>query len=137
MSSKMQGREQTPGDLMALKMQRTFYPDGSAYRSETGGLMAKLRELTAEASTSVRTRRLKCSRRVLVRQYHGSYYVPHNLCLIVSGRLKTQDLLDVLQNEVEPTLLKHGQTGAPEGWKRPYEHDIFASVNLSADTLCT
>lgn len=46
----MQGREQTPGDLMALKMQRTFYPDGSAYRSETGGLMEKLRVLTVEKS---------------------------------------------------------------------------------------
>lgn len=48
--SKMQGREQTPGDLMALKMQRTFYPDGSAYRSETGGLMERLRVLTVEKS---------------------------------------------------------------------------------------
>lgn len=35
---------------MALKMQRTFYPDGSAYRSETGGLMEKLRVLTVEKS---------------------------------------------------------------------------------------
>lgn len=46
----MQGREQTSGDLMALKLQRLLYPEGSAYRSETGGLMEALRVLTAEES---------------------------------------------------------------------------------------
>lgn len=48
--SEMQGRENTPGDLAALVQQRLFYPKDSAYRSETGGLMAALRELTAEES---------------------------------------------------------------------------------------
>jgi Zn-dependent M16 (insulinase) family peptidase len=46
----MQGREQTSGDLMALEMQRAFFPKDSAYRSETGGLMKALRVLTAEKS---------------------------------------------------------------------------------------
>ncbi|KAG9018965.1 hypothetical protein FRB90_007729 [Tulasnella sp. 427] len=102
--AEMQGREQTPGDLMALKMQRAFYPDGSAYRSETGGLMERLRVLTVEK----------------IREYHGEYYVPHNLCLLVVGRMPTSTLLDVLQNQVEPDILKHGQVGPPEGWKRPF-----------------
>ena len=48
--SEMQGRENTSGDLMALKMQRLHFPPGSAYRSETGGLMKALRELTADRS---------------------------------------------------------------------------------------
>ncbi|KAG8964223.1 hypothetical protein FRC00_003325 [Tulasnella sp. 408] len=102
--AEMQGREQTPGDLMALKMQRTFYPDGSAYRSETGGLMERLRVLTVEK----------------IREYHGEYYVPHNLCLVIVGRMPTSTLLDVLQNQVEPDILKHGQVGPPVGWKRPF-----------------
>ncbi|KIO20924.1 hypothetical protein M407DRAFT_10649 [Tulasnella calospora MUT 4182] len=101
--AEMQGREQTPGDLMALKMQRAFYPDGSAYRSETGGLMERLRVLTVEK----------------IREYHGEYYVPHNLCLVVVGRMPTSTLLDVLQSQVEPDILKHGQDGPPAGWKRP------------------
>lgn len=46
----MQGRENTSGDLMALKMQQLHFPPGSAYRSETGGLMKALRELTADKS---------------------------------------------------------------------------------------
>ena len=57
-----------------------------------------------------------------IRDYHKSYYVPHNLCLIVAGRLSTQDLLGVLQREVEPSILKHGpaQGPRPQGWKRPF-----------------
>lgn len=36
---------------MALSSQRTLYPVGSAYRSETGGLMEALRKLTVEQSS--------------------------------------------------------------------------------------
>lgn len=66
--SEMQGRENTSGDLMALKyvsscptyssahlfvrLQRLVNPPGSAYRSETGGLMEALRMLTPEQSMS-------------------------------------------------------------------------------------
>ncbi|KAG8859116.1 hypothetical protein FRB96_004686 [Tulasnella sp. 330] len=110
--AEMQGREQTPGDLMALKAQRLMYPEGSGYRSETGGLMEALRVLTAEK----------------IRDYHRSYYVPHNLSLIVAGRLSTTALLDVLQTQVEPTILKHGQTGPPQGWKRPFMETPSAAI---------
>ncbi|KAF8078531.1 Metalloenzyme, LuxS/M16 peptidase-like protein [Lyophyllum atratum] len=106
--SEMQGRENTSGDLMALRAQRLVNPPGSAYRSETGGLMEALRVLTPEQ----------------IRQYHGSYYVPHNLSLIVTGKLSsgTLSLLDVIQNQVEPSLISHGQNAGtrPPGWKRPF-----------------
>ena len=57
-----------------------------------------------------------------IREYHKSYYVPHNLCLIVAGSLSTQALLDTLQNQVEPQIIKHGQAHGPrpDGWKRPF-----------------
>ena len=74
--SEMQGRENTSGDLMSLqyvtdptpiifrdarfnpsvlifytlRAQRLLNPPESAYRSETGGLMAALRKLTVEQS---------------------------------------------------------------------------------------
>ncbi|KZV77044.1 hypothetical protein PENSPDRAFT_645781 [Peniophora sp. CONT] len=106
--SEMQGRENTPGDLMALKMQRLINPVGSAYRSETGGLMEALRKLTVEQ----------------IRKYHSTYYVPHNFVLIVAGKLTggTEQLLSVVQNEVEPTIAAHGQNKGirPPGWKRPF-----------------
>ncbi|CAK5280254.1 unnamed protein product [Mycena citricolor] len=106
--SEMQGRENTSGDLMALRLQRLLDPPGSAYRSETGGLMEALRVLTVEQ----------------IRQYHGTYYVPHNLSLIVTGKLSsgTETLLSVVQEKVEPSLIAHGQNLGPRppGWKRPF-----------------
>jgi Zn-dependent M16 (insulinase) family peptidase len=59
-----------------------------------------------------------------VRKYHSTYYVPHNFVLVVAGKLSdgTEQLLSVVQNEVEPSLIAHGQNqGArPPGWKRPF-----------------
>ncbi|KAG6888680.1 hypothetical protein C0995_006670 [Termitomyces sp. Mi166 len=106
--SEMQGRENTPGDLMALNVQRLMNPPESAYRSETGGLMEALRVLTPEQ----------------IRQYHGTYYVPHNISLIVAGKLSsgTLSLLDVVQKQVEPSIIEHDQGKGPHppGWKRPF-----------------
>ncbi|KAF8307697.1 hypothetical protein DL93DRAFT_2064630 [Clavulina sp. PMI_390] len=104
--SEMQGRENTSGDLASLRQQRLFYPKDSAYRSETGGLMEALRKLTADE----------------IRQYHSSYYVPHNLCLIVAGKLSTQALLETVQSQVEPRIIAHKQANGPvpPGWKRPF-----------------
>ncbi|KAF9822062.1 hypothetical protein IEO21_00056 [Rhodonia placenta] len=106
--SEMQGRENTSGDLMALQMQRLLNPPGSAYRSETGGLMEALRKLKVEQ----------------IRDYHHKYYVPHNLSLIVAGKLAsgTTSLLNVVQTQVEPSLVAHEQKHGPrpQGWKRPF-----------------
>ncbi|KAI0068340.1 hypothetical protein BV25DRAFT_1875780 [Artomyces pyxidatus] len=107
--SEMQGRENGSGDLMALRMQRIINPLESAYRSETGGLMENLRQLTVEQ----------------IREYHKKYYVPHNLSLIVGGKLSsgTSSLLSVIQKEVEPNLIAHGYDKGyrPPGWKRPFQ----------------
>lgn len=50
--------------------------------------------------------------------------MPHNFTLIVAGRLAagTKSLLDVIQNDVEPSLIAHGQNAGPRpsGWKRPF-----------------
>ncbi|KAJ3559767.1 hypothetical protein NM688_g144 [Phlebia brevispora] len=106
--SEMQGRENTPGDLMALRMQRLSFPKGSAYQSETGGLMKALRKLTIEQ----------------IRDYHHTYYVPHNFTLIVAGKLAsgTRSLLDVVQDKIEPVIVAHGQNKGPrpKEWKRPF-----------------
>ncbi|KAI0271378.1 Metalloenzyme, LuxS/M16 peptidase-like protein [Gloeopeniophorella convolvens] len=106
--SEMQGRENSSGDLMSLQAQRLINPPGSAYRSETGGLMEALRKLTVEQ----------------IRDYHSTYYVPHNLSLIVAGKLSsgTEMLLSVIQDKVEPSIIAHGQNKGPRppGWKRPF-----------------
>ncbi|KAI0639791.1 Metalloenzyme, LuxS/M16 peptidase-like protein [Trametes polyzona] len=121
--SEMQGRENTSGDLMALRMQRLLNPPGSAYRSETGGLMEALRVLTVEQ----------------IRKYHHTYYVPHNLTLIVTGKLAsgTASLLDVVQNQVEPSIVAHGQNQGikPPGWKRPFVETASAQRKPIAETV--
>jgi len=58
-----------------------------------------------------------------VRKYHSEYYVPHNLSLIVSGKVDTRALLDALQTHVEPSAIAHGQTHGPRGppgFARPF-----------------
>ncbi|KAA1091647.1 hypothetical protein PGT21_036499 [Puccinia graminis f. sp. tritici] len=102
--SEMQGRENGAMDLMVLRNQRLLYPSTSAYRSETGGLMEALRVLTVEQ----------------IREYHQYYYRPHNLQLIVTGKLKPTQLLEVLNSQVEPSLIQHGHNQVPSGWKRPF-----------------
>ncbi|CUA75459.1 putative protein C3H1,02c [Schizosaccharomyces pombe 972h-] [Rhizoctonia solani] len=101
--SEMQARQNTADDLVGNKMKTLFNPPGSAYRSETGGLMEALRVLKVDQ----------------IRDYHKSYYVPYNLCLIVSGKMNTSELLHVLQTKVEPQIVKHNQV-KPSTWKRPF-----------------
>lgn len=61
---------------------------------------------------------------MLVRKYHSNYYVPHNLALIVAGKLSsgTASLLHVIQEQIEPSLISHGLNRGPypPGWKRPF-----------------
>ncbi|KAL0951071.1 hypothetical protein HGRIS_007809 [Hohenbuehelia grisea] len=121
--SEMQGRQNTSGDLMALRSQRLLDPPGSAYRSETGGLMEALRVLTVEQ----------------IRDYHRTYYVPHNLTLIVTGKLSegTSSLLKVLQEQVEPSIISHGDARGPrpEEWKRPFVETPSAARQPISKTI--
>ncbi|KAH9064309.1 Metalloenzyme, LuxS/M16 peptidase-like protein [Lactarius vividus] len=95
-------------NIWLSRAQRLVNPLGSAYRSETGGLMEALRKLTVEQ----------------IREYHKTYYVPHNLSLIVAGKLSsgTETLLSVVQNKIEPSIIAHGQDKGPKpaGWNRPF-----------------
>jgi len=57
-----------------------------------------------------------------IKKYHSSYYAPHNLCLVVTGRISTVVLLNELQKTVENRARIHGQNVGvkPEGWRRPF-----------------
>lgn len=104
--SEMQGRENTSADLMELRMQRSLYPEGNAYRSETGGLMDKLRILTAQE----------------IRDYHAKYYAPHNAALVVTGPLPLGELIETV-NAIDDGLLAAGKApgpSGPPGWLRPF-----------------
>lgn len=46
----MQGRQNSSEDRMQLRMQRHMFPEGCGYRSETGGLMKELRDISVDQS---------------------------------------------------------------------------------------
>ena len=109
---------------LSIRLQRLRDPPGSGYRSETGGLMDALRVLTPEKSDDCTQTTLAPLIFLPVREYHSNYYVPHNLALIVTGKLSngTSSLLRVVQEQIEPNLISHGQNHgpSPSGWKRPF-----------------
>lgn len=74
-----------------------------------------------------------------VREYHKTYYVPHNLSLIVTGKLSsgTNSLLSVVQDQIEPSIIAHGQNHGPnpKGWKRPFVETPSANRKPIPKTL--
>lgn len=48
--SEMQGCQNLGDDRLHLRMKRIMYPETCGYRSETGGLMERLRELSVDKS---------------------------------------------------------------------------------------
>lgn len=135
--SEMQARENTAGDLVDLacvasrlastrliipgRYRRRLFPPGNGYRSETGGLLESLRKLDLTK----------------IKKYHSSYYAPHNLCLVVTGRLSTHALLEEVQKTIENRAHLHKQDVGPkpDGWKRPFVETESAVVpNLNSDS---
>ncbi|AOA65125.1 Putative metalloprotease [Komagataella phaffii CBS 7435] len=77
--SEMHGIQNQHWFHVWLNAQRALYPH-SAYRSETGGLMENLRKLNNKD----------------IVDYHKSYYVPENLCVIISGSIDESELLSTM-----------------------------------------
>lgn len=78
--SEMEGIESQSWFITMLEKQRQMFPEGSGYRSETGGLTSQLRNLTNEE----------------IRQFHQSMYSPENLCLIICGNVPEDELLSIM-----------------------------------------
>ncbi|ODV78313.1 uncharacterized protein CANTADRAFT_26464 [Suhomyces tanzawaensis NRRL Y-17324] len=78
--SEMQGIETDAWSIMYLEMQRLLYAASSGYSSETGGLMAELRKLTNDQ----------------IVQFHKDMYRPDNLCVIITGSINEDELLDIM-----------------------------------------
>jgi len=72
-----------------------------------------------------------------IKKYHSSYYAPHNLCLVVTGRISTVALLHELQKTVESRARIHGQNLGvkPGGWKRPFvETESAVTPKIDSDS---
>ncbi|KAL2833447.1 Metalloenzyme, LuxS/M16 peptidase-like protein [Aspergillus cavernicola] len=86
--SEMQGVQNNAAELIDLAARRLTYPDGVGFRYETGGMMEQLRVLTAER----------------IRAFHREMYQPKNLCLIITGEVNHDNLLETL-DQFEDTIL--------------------------------
>lgn len=86
--SEMQGVQNKSSELIDLKCRRLLYPEGIGFRYETGGMMEQLRVLTAER----------------IRAFHRKMYQPKNLCLIITGEVDHDNMLQIL-NVFESTVL--------------------------------
>lgn len=97
--SEMEAIETQSWFVTMLEKQKLLFPQGSGYRSETGGLTSHLRDITNED----------------IRKFHKDSYSSENLCIIVSGNLPEEELLSIVQawdNEL-PTFEK-------SPFKRPF-----------------
>ena len=80
--SEMQGLQNTAQELIDLRFKRIMYPEGVGFRYETGGMLGRLRELTADR----------------IRAFHRSMYQPKNLCVALFGDVDHRELLQILQD---------------------------------------
>lgn len=100
--SEMQGVQNTQSELMELRSRRILYPEGNGFRYETGGMMEQVRVLTADR----------------IREFHKEMYQPKNLCLVLTGEVNHDELLQIL-DDFEDTILDDVPSfGAP--FTRPW-----------------
>lgn len=78
--SEMQGIESQAWFITYMTLMKTLYADKSGYSSETGGLMSELRKLTNEQ----------------IREFHQSMYRPDNLCVVITGSVEEDELLEIM-----------------------------------------
>lgn len=106
--SEMQGVEQQSTSVLMRQLQLEMYPQGSAYRSETGGMLGALRKLTIEE----------------IREFHAHAYKPWNICLHVDGSIPTDQLMRILNHTMDPMILANTTIKAdsviPATWRRPF-----------------
>lgn len=111
--SEMEGIESQSWFITMLEKQRLLFPNGSGYRSETGGLTPNLRVLTNDE----------------IRNFHKSMYAPDNCCLIITGNIPEDELLKIV-TEFDSTLSEsNGER------KRPFVDTPESQIPDSLATL--
>lgn len=100
--SEMQALQNTAQELIDLRTKRIIYPEGVGFRYETGGMLERLRELSADR----------------IRSFHREMYQPKNLCVALFGEIDHREMLQIL-GDFETSIL--GDIPSPEiPFKRPW-----------------
>ena len=100
--SEMQGVQNMPEEIMDLTLRRLLYPEGNGFRYETGGMMEQLRVLTADR----------------IRQFHKEMYQPKNMRLVITGEVRHNELLKIVDDFEASVLEDVPAIDAP--FKRPW-----------------
>lgn len=80
--SEIQGIENESWFKAYAELQKTLYAPESGYSSETGGMLVNLRNLTNDQ----------------IRHFHKVMYRPDNLCVIITGSIDEEELLQVMSD---------------------------------------
>ncbi|XP_013065867.2 uncharacterized protein C05D11.1-like isoform X1 [Biomphalaria glabrata] len=102
---EMQARENSGESRTQLALVRGLYPESCGYRYETGGILKNLRERTSHEK---------------VKKYHKEFYRPENLCLIICGDVKHDEVFQALA-PVEKKILSKGPR-AP--FTKPWQSEV-------------
>lgn len=120
---EMQARENSGESRCYLEMLRSMYPGTCGYKSETGGLLENLRTSTNNTK---------------VRNYHKQFYHAKNLCVIVTGAVKAEDIFKVIK-PIEDKIVAKGihKLDFERPWQTPVEpldNSLNRKIQYASDT---
>lgn len=103
---EMQARQNTGESLTYLAMLQGLYPGHCGYKSETGGIIENIRTSTSHKK---------------VFDYHKAFYRPENLCLIITGQVKPEELFAKLKEFEKKSICKNITTPFQKPWQSPVD----------------
>ncbi|BFZ06020.1 hypothetical protein BsWGS_09058 [Bradybaena similaris] len=101
---EMQARENSGESRTQRALLRALYPGDCGYRYETGGIMKNLRESTTHEK---------------VKKYHKEFYRPENLCIIICGMVKAEQVFKVLDPVERKIISKGPRSDFIRPWQTP------------------
>lgn len=117
---EMQARENQSFSILYRKLLDIVYPGDCGFRYETGGMMADLRQLTAKQ----------------VQDYHKAFYRPDNLCLIINGKIRPEQVFPVLAPFEDKIVSKGALSSMERPWSSavpPFEATSEEEILFPAD----
>jgi Zn-dependent M16 (insulinase) family peptidase len=99
---EMQDCENTGNEKTHHTLMETLF-EGTGYSFNTGGRLENLRSLNVET----------------VRKYHKDYYRPDNVCIIVTGQIKIEQVIDSILPMEEKILKKNIDYKKEKPWSTP------------------
>lgn len=120
---EMQARENSGDSVCHREMTRAMYPGKCGYRSETGGMLEPLRTSTSNEK---------------VRQYHKDFYHTKNLCIIVTGPCKANDIFKAIKPIEDKVVQKQmHKINFERPWQtpiEPLEASVQKKIKYSSET---